>query len=369
MTAPCAPSAAAPARARRRGRPARRRRSAPPASPRSAPPRRTSRSSATPATTSSPTKHARPGHRRPDADEPPQGHHDQALLLRPGVPRGPARARRATSSPGPAPGTPSVRGHQEDQGLHDPAARPRGAAVQRQDARRTRCASTSWTRAARRPATCASATRSCRSRSGRSPRDATPGSSVTVVFPEGFEVEVEAGDHPGAHDRRDRADDLPDRPARQAADVLRVPRRRPARAPTPTRTVKPTVARRRRSPLTIRSWPDDAAWAKRVGGLRRARRCRSSASGSGCPGRATDAARRPGGGQPLDRRLRRAVRPDGGPRRGRLLRRRLRRPPRGGARLVQRRAAGRSLGERGVRLVLRAEAAARRSRSRRPATS
>ena len=45
----------------------------------------------------------------------------------------------------------------------------------------------------RRPATCASAIRSCRSRSGRSPRERRPGSTVTVVFPKGFEVEVEAG--------------------------------------------------------------------------------------------------------------------------------------------------------------------------------
>ena len=62
---------------------------------------------------------------------------------------------------------------------------------------------------------------------------------------------------------------------------------------------------------------------------------------------------RPGGREPHDRRLRRAVRPECGQGRDRVLRRRLRRAPRGGPRLVQRLAAGRSLGERGVRLLLR----------------
>ena len=68
---------------------------------------------------------AGPGHGRPDADEPPQGHQDHAVLLRPGVPRGPARRLGLPAHVG-------RRGHAErsrvskrTDGLHAPAARPR----------------------------------------------------------------------------------------------------------------------------------------------------------------------------------------------------------------------------------------------------
>ena len=44
-----------------------------------------------------PDQAPRPRHARPDADEPPQGHEDQALLLRRGVPRRPARRVRRSS--------------------------------------------------------------------------------------------------------------------------------------------------------------------------------------------------------------------------------------------------------------------------------
>ena len=149
---------------RRRGRPARRPR---PASPRSEPRRRTSRSSRTPATTSS-----RPSHRvrvtvDAAAHEPPQGHHHQALLLRRGLPGGPARSVRLHLTRRRQPGrvgqphdgaTPRSCGSSSGRGcsagksatLHA-ALRPRRPA------------------AARRPGTCASATRSCRSRSGPTP--------------------------------------------------------------------------------------------------------------------------------------------------------------------------------------------------------
>ena len=75
---------------------------------------------------------------------------------------------------------------------------------------------------------------------------------------------------------------------------------------------------------------------------------------SACRGRRPGTADGPGGGQPLDRRLCRPVRPGQGRRRDRLLRRPLRGPPRGRPRLVQRLAPRRPLGQRGVRLVLRA---------------
>ena len=47
--------------------------------------------------------------------------------------------------------------------------------------------------------------------------DETPGSSVTVVFPAGYQVEVEAGSIPPPTHGRRRPDDLPLRQARQAA--------------------------------------------------------------------------------------------------------------------------------------------------------
>ena len=95
--------------------------------------------------------------------------------------------------------------------------------------------------------------------------DDTPGSSATVVFPTGFQVEVEAGaipapttDSTGRTIFRTGRLDKPltffaflvgDRPGAYAS-----------------RTITPTVLGRS-VPLTIRSWPDDPAWDKRVGGL------------------------------------------------------------------------------------------------------
>ncbi len=95
--------------------------------------------------------------------------------------------------------------------------------------------------------------------------DDTPGSSATVVFPAGFQVEVEAGSIPAPTTdstgrtifRSGRLDKpltffaflVGDRPGAYA-----------------TRTISPIVLGRP-VPLTIRSWPDDPAWDKRVGGL------------------------------------------------------------------------------------------------------
>ena len=80
-----------------------------------------------------PAAAARPGHGRPRADEPPQRHEDQALLLRPRVPGGPARRVRVQADLGRQPATPRVDRLEEDVDLHAPAAQSRAAAVQRQD--------------------------------------------------------------------------------------------------------------------------------------------------------------------------------------------------------------------------------------------
>ena len=58
--------------------------------------------------------------------------------------------------------------------------------------------------------------------------DATAGSSVRVVFPAGYNVEVQAGRDPVTEDRCERPDRVPDAQAGQAAVVLRLPRRRQA---------------------------------------------------------------------------------------------------------------------------------------------
>ncbi len=55
--------------------------------------------------------------------------------------------------------------------------------------------------------------------------DQTSGSTVRVIFPPGFETEVQAGKIPTADDRWRRARRLPDREARTADRLLRVPRR------------------------------------------------------------------------------------------------------------------------------------------------
>ena len=248
-------------------------------------------------------------------------------------------------------GSPQRQGLEADRDLHAARARSRRPPLQRQDPRPTGSPSTSSTPAAPRPATSGSARRSSRSRSGRSRR------TRRRAAPSG------SSSRPATRSRSSRAT-IPD-PTKdasgavifqtgkleRAAVVLRLPRGRPAGAPTPSEVAD---RRRRRRPGRA----DDPVVGRRHGVVeagrraRAARRCRP-----GGPDRPALAARgrprHPRGGQPIDRRLRRAVRPVGRPDRGRLLRRRLRRPPRIGARLVQRGAAGRPLGERGVRLVLR----------------
>ena len=160
-----------------------------------------------------------------------------------------------------------------------------------------------------RPATCASATRSCRSRSGRSPPTSTPGSTVTVVFPAGLRGRGRGGRHPGA--RRPTATGRIVFRTGQLAKPLTFFAYLVADRPGAVHRHGPSTATVGGTPveLTIRAWPDDTA----VGRAGR----RPGRAGLPGPRRADRPAlaarrrpRRPGGGQPLDRRLRRAVRPD-----------------------------------------------------------
>ena len=95
--------------------------------------------------------------------------------------------------------------------------------------------------------------------------DATPGSSVRVVFPAGFQVEVESGDIP---------------PPTTAADGTVT--FQTAKLPSPLTFFAYLVADRQASyasrsvttdvggtsvGLTIRAWPDDPTWSERVGSL------------------------------------------------------------------------------------------------------
>ena len=216
--------------------------------------------------------------------------------------------------------------------------------------RATGSPSTSSTPAAPPPGTSGSGRRSSRSRSGRSPRTrrrAAPSGSSSRPATRSRSSRARSRTRPRT--RRARSSSRPrklgtplsffaylvaDRPAAHADQVL-------------TADVGDVPVA-----LTIR------VVGRRHGVVETGRRARrAGAAGAGGPDRPALAARwrprHPRGGQPIHRRLRRAVRPVGRPDRGRLLRRRRRGPPRIGARLVQREPAGRSLGERGLRLVLR----------------
>ena len=111
---------------------------------------------------------------------------------------------------------------------------------------------------ARRPATCASATRSCRSRSGRSRREATPGSTVTVVFPKGFDVKVEAGKIAAPTTEEDGRTIFRTGKLAQAPRVLRLSRRPTDPAPTVT-TPSPRDVLGAPVQVHVRAWQDDAA--------------------------------------------------------------------------------------------------------------
>ena len=258
---------------------------------------------------------------------------------------------------------------EEDRRLHAPPARPRRSgctaasrATYQLDVRPRRPGRRG------RPATSASATRSCRSRSGRSPPTRRPA------------ARSRSSSRPASRSRSRRATSRRRRPTPTGTiifqtgkldkplDVLRLPRRRPARAPTPsgrsTATVGGTPVDADRPGLA-----DDAAWAERVGGLVARGAARSSPSRSACPGRATS-------GLVVQEAVSRSTGGYAG----------LFDPSRGPVEVayyaddfvVLHEAAhawfnggapGRSLGERGVRLVLRRSRPPRRSRSRRRPTT
>ena len=95
--------------------------------------------------------------------------------------------------------------------------------------------------------------------------DSTPGSSATVVFPAGFQVEVEAGQIPAATtDSKGRTIFRTGKLAKPLSFFAFLIGDRPG-AYTETK-VKPVIGT---TPvqLTIRSWPEDKAWRKRIGGL------------------------------------------------------------------------------------------------------
>ena len=158
--------------------------------------------------------------------QPPQGHDHQALLLRPCLPRCPAAGRGlklTTAAAAPRSRSPTKTKSYTMLRL-DLGAAP----VQRQDRQVPTHVRPDRPGGGARPATCGSATRWCRSRSGPSRRTSTPGSSVTVVFPTGYDVKVEAGKIAAPTTDSDGRDDLPKRTARQAARFLRLSRGRPA---------------------------------------------------------------------------------------------------------------------------------------------
>ena len=180
--------------------------------------------------------------------------------------------------------------------------------------------------------------------------DSTPGSSVKVTFPAGYEVAVESGEIPAPETAADGTTTLEtgklDKPLTFFAYLVGDrPGSYAERIETATINGSPIE-------LTIRGWADDAAVGRpgRQPGLARPPRPGpGDRSALAAPGRS----RLPRDGQPEHRRVRRVVRSVARPGRGGLRRRRFRRPPRIGAHLVQRRTAHRPLGERGVRVVLR----------------
>jgi hypothetical protein len=95
--------------------------------------------------------------------------------------------------------------------------------------------------------------------------DDTAGSSSTVVFPAGFQVEVEQGAIPApTTDSTGRTIFRTGRLDKPLTFFAFLVGDRPGAYTT--RSLSPTVLGKA-APLTIRSWPDDAAWDKRVGGL------------------------------------------------------------------------------------------------------
>jgi hypothetical protein len=95
--------------------------------------------------------------------------------------------------------------------------------------------------------------------------DSTPGSTVQVTFPKGFEVQVESGDMPAPTTAADgRVVFSTGKLAKPLTFFAYLVGDRPAEKVTQTLTVDVGDDA---VDLTIEAWPDDAAWSKRVGGL------------------------------------------------------------------------------------------------------
>ena len=178
----------------------------------------------------------------------------------------------------------------------------------------------------------------------------TPGSAVERDIPTGLRGQIRSRGDGRADDDGERRPPLHGRLDRRRPRLLRVHRRRPAGRVRGTGRLderQRQAGRDGRAGLDRRSRvgnEDGRPVPRRHARARRGDRARLPGGHAG---------RREGGRQSLARRLRRALRSRGAPDRGRLLRRRGGGPPRSGAHVVQRRAARRSLGERGVRVVLR----------------
>ena len=165
--------------------------------------------------------------------------------------------------------------------------------------------------------------------------DGAKGSRVQVHFPAGYDVSVESGDFDSRTKGTDGGVTLSTQPLGEPLDVLRLPHG-PARGGLQGDAAARSTRASADVDLVVRGWRDDPAWAGRIGGLFR-KALPQLTREIGLPWPETPADRGPGGGEPGGRRLRRAVRPGRAADRGRLLGRPAGRPPRGRARLVQRR--------------------------------
>ncbi len=179
--------------------------------------------------------------------------------------------------------------------------------------------------------------------------DGAKGSRVQVHFPAGYDVSVESGDFDSRTKGADGGVTLSTQPLGEPLTYFSyLTAQREAVYKASPLTVD---AGGRSIDLIVRGWRDDPAWAGRIGGL-----FRKSAAAADPRDRASVARdpgdRGPGGREPGGRRLCRAVRPGRSADRGRLLGRPAGRPARGRARLVQRRAGRRPLGQRGVRVAV-----------------
>ena len=239
--------------------------------------------------------------------------------------------------------------------------------------RRTGSRSTCRRRARARTRRSGSGRASSRCRSGRSRPTARAAARRRVRFPAGWDVAVESGSFAQRATTSDGGTLLATGPLAQPLAFFAFVSA-PAPGDLPRDAARRPGRRRRGATSILRAWTDDPRWGEADRRAADAGAAGPRARTSALPVAARRAARRPGGGQPRGRRVRRAVRPRGEPDRGRVLGERRRRAPRGGPRVVQRRrsspTAGRPRGSRpGTRSAppteLEREGQRRRS-SRRP---